>query len=84
MEWSIIEREGYGAQFNRLSVYNNLIKKEAVTSYGKKRMTYELNFLNFIKNSKISFPIPEIIETTNTSYIMKYYKNYSPFSKLWN
>jgi len=84
MEWSIIEREGYGAQFNRLSVYNNLIKKEAVTSYGEKRMTYELNFLNFIKNSKISFPIPEIIETTHTSYIMKYYKNYSPLSKLWN
>ena len=51
MEWSIIDREGYGAQFNRLSIKGNLLKKEAKTPYGEQRIENEIALLKFIINN---------------------------------
>jgi hypothetical protein len=82
MEWSLIEREGYGAQFNRLWKKDLLLKKEAFTDYGKKKMAHELAFLNFIRIRKVPFPIPEILSSDETSYTMVYY-DYETLSKKW-
>lgn len=83
MDWIIVSREGYGAQFNRLWKINGLLKKEAFTEYGKKKMSHELAFLNFVRKNKVPFPIPKVLYFDNTSYTMIFYE-YETLSKKWH
>jgi thiamine kinase-like enzyme len=83
MDWSIINREGYGAQFNRLSIKGDLLKKEAKNAYGEQRIENEIVFLKFIIENGIQFPIPHIESFGTTSYTMKYYTEYQPLSKIY-
>ena len=83
MEWALINREAYGAQFNNLYRLDGLIKKEAKNKYGRDKIKNEIAFLKYVSTNNIKFPIPEIIEYTEDSYTMKYYENHKPLITVW-
>lgn len=72
--WNIINRTGYGSNFNIIMVNNKktLLKKKTYNEYGKSKLTKEVNFYNFIKDNKIAINIPEIYEYDNDKIVMMY------------
>lgn len=80
----IINRNGYGSNFNEITINNNLLIKKIKNDYGKEKIKNEINFYNSIKT--IDFPTPTIIEMNINKYyiIMEYLKEYNPLYKLFN
>ena len=85
-DFIILNRIGYGSNFNKLSVnFNrNIIKKESINKYGDKKINYEINFYRFLINNEIFFRIPKIYDFERNSYTMEYFNNYEPLYKIFN
>lgn len=82
----ILERIGYGSNFNKISIdiNNNIIKKECINLYGQKKINYEINFYKFLINNNISFKTPKIYSFQENGYTMEYLNNYEPLYKVFN
>lgn len=78
-KWIIIERTGYGSNFNHIMIdeKKTKIKKQAYTDYGIKKLRYEMVFYDFIKDRNINFLMPKIIEYNNDYAIMEYINSQS-------
>ena len=82
-EWKQIQRkQGYGASFNNLYLRHAMIKKEAKNDYGIKKIQKEIIFYKFVQEHKCC-AMPEFIESTDTSYIMKYLPTHTPLFKVF-
>jgi len=81
--FTILNRIGYGANFNKISIdkINNLIKKECINKYGKKKIDYEIKFYNFLIENNILFKYPKIYSIQENGYTMQYLYNYEPLYK---
>jgi hypothetical protein len=82
----ILNRIGYGSNFNKISIdiNKNIIKKECINEYGKKKINYEINFYKFLINNSISFKIPKIYSFQENGYTMEYLNDYEPLYKIYN
>ena len=81
--WKLLPRnQGYGATFNNLYLLEDKIKKEAKTSYGITKIKKEIIFYKFIQKHKC-LPMPEFVEESGISYIMKYLPDYKPLFHLF-
>ena len=70
---------GYGALLTRIEKINdNLLKKKAISEYGKNRITHEINFYKKIISENINFPVPKIqnIDYINYSFELEYLNTY--------
>jgi hypothetical protein len=76
----LLIRNGYGSNFNKIYINyeNNLLKKESYNSYGKKKISYEIELYKYISDNKINFPIPNIYFIYDNGYIMEYLNNFRP------
>ncbi len=72
----IIERNGYGSNFNILyhDINNSIIIKKTINEYGINKLKNEILFYNFIKNNNINFNIPIIYNYNYDTITMKYIK----------
>ena len=81
----MLQRVGYGAQFNELYIEYNTIIKRSKNEYGLKKIKHEIAFYRFLSN-RSTFPIPFIIEYYDNGYKMDYLYEYKPiytcFSRL--
>lgn len=82
MSWELIQRIGYGASFNNLYKCNSLLKKESKNEYGRKKITKEIKFYQFLQENP-SLPSPEILEFGDFFYTMKLYP-YPPLYTLFS
>jgi hypothetical protein len=73
-----IERIGYGSQFNDLFIINNIIIKKSKSEYGNFKLDKEKRFYQYLINTRIDFPVPEIYEFGINYYKMNYLSNYFP------
>ena len=70
----LLERtQGYGASFNNLYLLEDKIKKEAKNTYGISKIQKEIIFYKFVQEHKC-LPMPEFIESTDSSYTMRFIK----------
>ena len=70
----LLERtQGYGASFNNLYLLEDKIKKEAKNTYGISKIQKEIIFYKFVQEYKC-LPMPEFIESTDSSYTMRFIK----------
>ena len=69
--------QGYGSSFNNLYLFEDKIKKEAKNEYGITKIQKEILFYKYVQKNKC-LPMPEFIESTNSSYTMQYLNNYKP------
>jgi fructosamine-3-kinase len=77
-----IQRHGYGAQFNRLTIIDNqYIRKESKNEYGVTKIKKEIQFLQYIHNYHVPFSIPTMYEYGGDYYVMEYLKDYIPLYK---
>ena len=53
----VIERCGYGASFNELTVVGDIIKKRSKNTYGLTKIGMEINFYKYVIEHQIKFPI---------------------------
>jgi len=82
-EWIQIQRkQGYGASFNNLYLRDAMIKKEAKNEYGVKKIQKEIIFYKFVQEHKCC-PVTEFIESTDTSYTMKYLPKHIPLFQVF-
>jgi len=82
-EWNQIQRkQGYGSSFNNLYLRDAMIKKEAKNEYGIKKIQKEIIFYKFVQKHKCC-AMPEFIESTDTSYTMKYLSEHKPLFQLF-
>ena len=82
-EWNQIQRkQGYGASFNNLYLRDGMIKKEAKNEYGIKKIQKEIIFYKFVQEHKY-FSLPEFLESTDTSYTMKYLPKHTPLFQVF-
>jgi hypothetical protein len=82
-EWIQIQRkQGYGASFNNLYLRDAMIKKEAKNEYGVKKIQKEIIFYKFVQEHKCC-PVTEFIESTDTSYTMKYLPKHTPLFQVF-
>ena len=82
-EWNQIQRkQGYGASFNNLYLRDAMIKKEAKNEYGIKKIQKEIIFYKFVQEHKCC-AMPEFIESTDTSYTMKYLPTHTPLFQVF-
>lgn len=74
MNWTPIDRNGYGSYFNILLVNSDktLIKKVATNDHAIYKLNCEKNFYKFITDNRINFKIPKIIEYGDDYIIMEY------------
>jgi hypothetical protein len=81
----IIQREGYGAGFNRLtvSIDNTTLTKESINDYGSEKIKKEIKFYKYIVENNIQFPIPTIYSFGENSYTMNYLSDYIPLYKVF-
>ena len=73
----MLQRVGYGSQFNELYIINNTIIKRSKNEYGLKKIKHEIAFYRFLSNQS-TFPIPFIIEYYDNGYKMNYLNDYKP------
>ena len=74
-----IQRHGYGAQFNRLTIIDNqYIRKESKNEYGVTKIKKEIQFLQYIHNYHVPFSTPTMYEYGGDYYVMEYLKDYIP------
>jgi hypothetical protein len=85
-DYIILERIGYGSNFNRISIDKtcSVIKKECINQYGKKKIEYEKGFYRFLIDNKINFKTPKIYSFQENGYTMEYCKNYEPLYTVFN
>jgi hypothetical protein len=80
-----LERTGYGAMFCDLFSDATTIVKCAKNEEGSRKLRRELAFYKIVKEQCRDFPIVELLEETNHSYTMHFYKEYSPLYQIyWN
>lgn len=80
-KWIIMQRIGYGSNFNHI-MFNEkrtIIKKQAYTEYGIKKLHSEMQFYEFIRDKNIKFLIPKIFEY-NDDYVIMEYINAQPYT----
>ena len=78
----LINRNGYGSNFNVLQRVNNKIIKKSKNSYGDEKIENEINFYRYILNQQNGFCVyvPKIHKIVETEHIieMEYLDEYSP------
>ena len=76
----IINRNGYGSNFNILTLSGETITKCSFNNYGNKKMENEINFYKYILKTKNKFcsVIPHIYKLNNDSIEMAFLKGYTP------
>ena len=76
MNYNIINRNGYGSNFNILYINTNktIIKKQTINIYGIEKLKCEIIFYNFIKDNNININIPKIYYNSYNTIIMEYIK----------
>ena len=78
----LLNRNGYGSNFNNIYIYDDNIKKESKNEYGYSKIKKEINFYKNIPQDIIN--VPTIIEYGDNYYIMKYLSNYIPLYLIFN
>ena len=79
-----LERNGYGSYFNDIYHDSDKLIKKVKNKYGLNKLKNEIQFYQYIKDSKCLFPVPIIYSSSNTEICMKYYPDYIPLYKLYN
>jgi hypothetical protein len=77
----VIERCGYGASFNELTIVGDKIRKRCKNDYGLKKICMEIKFYKYVIENKINFPIANIYNFYKDGYDMKYFEGYLPLYK---
>jgi len=77
----VLQRLGYGASFNELTIDEGKIIKKCKNMYGLNKIKYEIEFYRFIKNRNIDFPVVKVLDVLDNGYIMEYLDNYKPLYK---
>lgn len=77
----VIERCGYGASFNELTVVGDIIKKRTKNTYGLTKIGMEINFYKYVIEHQIKFPIADVYNFYEDGYDMKYLNGYTPLYK---
>lgn len=77
----VIERCGYGASFNELTIMNDRIRKRCKNEYGLKKIHMEIKFYKYLIENRIAFPYADIYNFSRDGYDMKYYNDYIPLYK---
>ena len=77
----VIERCGYGASFNELTVVGDKIRKGCKNEYGLKKICMEIKFYKYVIENKINFPVANIYNFYEDGYDMKYFEGYLPLYK---
>lgn len=79
----ILERNGYGSNFNTIEILDNILIKKSNNNYGLERIKIEINFYEYLIKNSIHFDIPKIINYDNQKgeIIMEYLNNYTPLYK---
>ena len=81
---SILQRNGYGSYFNRLTITSDtVIKKESISLYGYTKINNEKAFYKYINSNSITFPVPKLIDYGEHWYSMEYLSKYTPLYKLY-
>lgn len=78
----VLQREGYGATMNRLTIdnYHKTITKTSVNEEGHRKISLEMSFYSTFFSLGVSFPVPKIFHMKDNSYTMNYYDNYTAFA----
>ena len=79
----MLQRIGYGAQFNELYIKGNTITKRSKNEYGLKKIKHEIAFYQFLSNQCSTFKAPLIIEYYENGYKMNYLQEYRPIYTLF-
>lgn len=81
----ILERNGYGSNFNIIEIIDKTIKKTAKNDYGKMRMKEEINFYKYLIENNISFKYPKILDYSieKNFYKMEYLNEYTELYKIY-
>jgi hypothetical protein len=79
----VLQRIGYGASFNELTIKDNIILKKTITEYGKNKIKKEIEFYKFLEKNRINFPKPRIIYYLENEYCMEYLKNTQQLYKIF-
>lgn len=80
----LLERTGYGSNFNSLYISKNIIIKQSKNEYGHKKLKKEILFYLFLEKNNIQFPRPKILSFTENSYTMEYLKEYIPLYSVFS
>ena len=77
------QRVGYGAAFNNLTLNDGKLVKEAKNGYGKAKLDKELGFYQFLQKRNLSLSFPKILDISDTSFVMPFYKDFVPFHTIF-
>ena len=83
MEEQLLQRNGYGSNFNNLYISGDTIRKESKTQYGYEKIKKEIQLLKHIINNQIQFPIPTVLEFGDNFYMMKFLSEHIPLYKIF-
>jgi|UniRef100_A0A6C0ITP6 hypothetical protein len=73
---------GYGSTLTSVNkISDNVLEKNAISEYGKKRIDNEILFYQEIVNNKIKFPIPQLLSISNNKFTMEYLNNYITYQQ---
>lgn len=81
----MLQRIGYGSNFNEIFIIGEVLIKRSVNSYGHQKMENEIAFYEFLSENNISFNVPEIfhIDITNYTIEMHYLNTHIPLYKIF-
>jgi hypothetical protein len=79
-EERILERSGYGASFNRITIHENSLVKKPFTSHGIEKLENEAFAYEVFSKEVPEFPMAELLASKENTLTLRYYADCVP---LW-
>ena len=81
----ILERDGYGSNFNLITIEDDILIKQSLNEYGHSKLKTETQFYKYLQEMQIQFKMPKIIllDEINNVIKMEYMHNYIELYKIY-
>jgi tRNA A-37 threonylcarbamoyl transferase component Bud32 len=82
----ILARDGYGSNFNLITIENNTLIKQSLNEYGHSKLKTEIRFYKYLQEMQIQFKMPKIflLDEINNVIKMEYLHNYIELYKIYS
>jgi hypothetical protein len=82
-EQTTLERSGYGASFNTITIRKNILEKKPFTAYGIEKLVKEIYAYKVFSKEVPEFPMAELLGSTENTLTLRYYAECVPLWTLY-